>query len=126
MSCTATPYRGFKSHRYRQVKRRVSDSEIRRFRVPGSASTAVPREGGVRRSVLEVDEEPPVVLAVLLHPVVPSLDVLAVEEPEDPLLQLAAALAGDDLDRLRPGALRLREDPLQRTVDVRAPVVDVV
>src|SRR5699024_3718238 len=73
-----------------------------------------------------MDEQPPVVLAVLLHPVVARLDVLAVEEPEDPLLQLAAALAGDDLDRLRPGAFRLVENALQRTVDVRAPVVDVV
>src|SRR5207302_947950 len=47
----------------------------------------------------EVDEQPPEVLRVLLHPVIERLDVLAVEEPQDVLLQLAGALARNDLDQ---------------------------
>jgi len=41
-----------------------------------------------------VDEQPPEVLGVLLDAVVQRLDVLLVEEPQDPLLELTRPLAG--------------------------------
>ena len=41
----------------------------------------------------EVDEDPPEVLGVLLHPGVQGLDLFLVEEAQHPLLQLPAALA---------------------------------
>src|SRR5215469_16113390 len=71
-------------------------------------------------------KDPAEVLGILLHPVIESLDLLLVEEPEDVLLQLARALARDDLDQrgLRPHGLV--DDSSQRAVDVLAAVVDVM
>ena len=45
----------------------------------------------------EMNEDATKVVGILLDPVVERLDVLAVEEAEYPLLQLARALARDDL-----------------------------
>src|SRR5690625_380761 len=83
-------------------------------------------EGEHRSTVLEVHEDPPEVLTVLLHPVVPSFDVLSIQEPQDPLLQLARTLTGNDLHSLGPGPLGLIDDLLQGTIDLLALVVDVM
>jgi hypothetical protein len=45
-----------------------------------------------------MDEEPPEVLGVLLDAMVERLDLLLLQEPEHPLLELPRALARDDLD----------------------------
>src|SRR5699024_7714477 len=77
-------------------------------------------------SVLEMHEHSAGVLGILLDPVVAGLDVLAVQEPQHPLLELTAALAGDDLDGPGAGALGLVDDLLEGAVDVPGAVVDVV
>src|SRR5699024_11043227 len=69
-------------------------------------------------SVLEMHEHSAGVLGILLDPVVAGLDVLAVQEPQHPLLELTAALAGDDLDGPGAGALGLVDDLLEGAVDV--------
>jgi acyl-CoA thioester hydrolase len=82
-----------------------------------------------RRSALpvaEMHEDPSKIVGVLLDAVVKRLDLLLVEEAEDMLLQLAAALAGDDLDEWCLLRYRLVDDRPQRTVDLAATVVDVV
>src|SRR5262249_46892284 len=85
--------------------------------------------GGGCGSVLsppEMDEEPPEVPGVLLDAVVERLDLLLLQEPEHPLLELPRALARDDLNER--GLLRhgLVDDRLQGPVDVLPAVVDVV
>src|SRR5207302_8608071 len=74
----------------------------------------------------EVNEDAPEVVGVLLHPVVERLDVLAVEEAQDVLLQLPRTLAGDDLDQRRLLGDSLVDDRLECLVDLAATVVDVV
>src|SRR5258706_7081401 len=74
----------------------------------------------------EVDKQPAPVLGVLLHAVIQRLDLLLVEEPQYPLLQLARALTRNDLHQRRLLGHRLVDDPAQRPVDVLAPVEDVV
>lgn len=74
----------------------------------------------------EVDEDPAEVVGVLLDSVVEGLDLRLCEEAQDPLLQLPAALASDDLDRDCLGPDGLVEDPPQRLVDLVAPIVDVM
>src|SRR5579859_6025739 len=73
-----------------------------------------------------MDEDPAEVLGVLLHPVVQRLDLLLVEEAQHALLELAGALAGDDLDERRLLRHGLVDDRAQGAVDVPAAVVDVV
>jgi len=58
--------------------------------------------------------------------VVQRLDVLAVQEAQHALLQLAGALARDDFDQRCLLRDRLVDDSLQRSVDLTAAVVDVV
>src|SRR5262244_465849 len=74
----------------------------------------------------EMDEEPPEVPGVLLDAVVERPDLLLLQEPEHPLLELPRALARDDLHQ--GGLLRhgLVDDRLQGPVDVLPAVVDVV
>src|SRR5215472_780890 len=74
----------------------------------------------------EVDEDPAEVFGVLLDAVVQRLDLLLLQEPEHVLLELAGALARDDLDQRRLLPDRLVHDVAQRPVDVPAAVVDVV
>src|SRR5215510_11561452 len=73
-----------------------------------------------------MDEEPPEVLGVLLDPVIERLDLLLLQEPEDPLLELPRAFARDDLDDGRLLRHGLVDDRVQGPVDVLATVVDVV
>src|SRR5215472_7912486 len=73
-----------------------------------------------------MDEQPTEVLRVLLDPVVLGLDLVLLEKPQDVLLELPRALAGDDLDQRRLLGLGLLDDRPQGPVDVLAPVVDVV
>src|SRR5581483_3417909 len=74
----------------------------------------------------EVDEDPAVVVRVLLHPGIEGLDLLLVEESQDSLLELPAALARDYLDEGRLLGHRFLDDLLQGSVDLLAAVVDVV
>src|SRR6478609_3259513 len=74
----------------------------------------------------EVDEDAAKVVGVLLDPVVKALDVLAVQEAQNPLLELTRALPGDDLNQGRLLLDRLVDDGSQRSLDLIAPVVDVV
>ena len=74
----------------------------------------------------EVDEDPPKVVRVLLDAMVLGLDLRLVQESQDPLLELTGPLARDDLDQGRLGPRSLRDDVLQRFVDVAPAVVDVV
>src|SRR6202161_342389 len=74
----------------------------------------------------EVDEDAAAVLGVLLDPVLEGLDLLLFQEPEHVLLELARALARDDLHERGLGPDRLVDDVPQGAVDVVAVVVDVV
>src|SRR4051794_39521178 len=74
----------------------------------------------------EVHEHPAEVVRILLDPVVEGLHILAVQEAQDSLLELARALPGDDLDErclLRDG---LGHDRGERVFDLVPAVVDVV
>ena len=73
-----------------------------------------------------MDEEPAPVLGVLLDPVVQRLDLLLVEEPQYPLLQLARALAGMISTSVAFLATASSMIPAQRPIDVLAAVEDVV
>ena len=66
------------------------------------------------------------VLRVLLDPVVFRFDLLLLKKPQHVLLELAGALAWDDLDERGLLRHRLVDDRLQRPVDVLPAVVDVV
>src|SRR3569833_881635 len=73
----------------------------------------------------EVHEHPAEVVLVLLDPVVERFDVLALEAPQDVLLQLACSLVGVVLVvwcLLRDGR---GDDPRERPGDLPAAVVDV-
>src|SRR5262245_49135347 len=74
----------------------------------------------------EMDEEPPEVLGVFLYAMVERLDLLLLQEPEHPLLELPRALAWDDLNERGFLRHRLVDDRLQGPVDVLPGVVDVV
>src|SRR5215468_6111493 len=94
---------------------------------PGAArGKAVTAGAGPALSPPEVDEEPPEVLGVLLDAVVERPDLLLLQEPEHPLLELPRALARDDLNERRLLRHGLVDDRLQRPVDVLPAVVDVV
>src|SRR5215467_3781444 len=85
--------------------------------------------GGGCGSVLsppEMDEEPPEVPGVFLDAMVERLDLLLLQEPEHPLLELPRALARDDLNQRSLLRHRLVDDRLQGPVDVLPAVVDVV
>jgi hypothetical protein len=58
--------------------------------------------------------------------VVKALDVLAVQEAQHPLLELTRALPRDDLNQGRLLLDRLVDDRSERSLDLIAPVVDVV
>src|SRR5215468_8770121 len=73
-----------------------------------------------------MDEEPAEVLGVLLDAMVERLDLLLLQEPEHPLLELPRALARDDLNERGLLRHRLVDDRLQGPVDVLPTVVDVV
>ena len=76
--------------------------------------------------MFEMDEDAPEIFVVLLDAMIQRPDVLLVEEAQHPLFELTAALAGDDLDE---GGLlldRLVDDAAQRTIDLVAPVENVV
>src|SRR5580692_2615282 len=93
---------------------------------PGSPTPAS-GTGPLKRGLpAEMHEQPAEVLRVLLDPVVLGLDVLALQEPQDVLLELARPFARDDLDQRRLLFRRLVENRLQRAVDVLAAVVNVV
>src|SRR6266566_9544256 len=76
--------------------------------------------------VAEVDEQAAEILGVLLHAMVERLDLLLLQEPEHPLLELPRALARDDLDQRRLLPHGLVDDVPQRAVDVLAAIVDVM
>ena len=70
-----------------------------------------------RSFVPEVDEDASEVVRVLLDPVVQRLDLLLVEEAQHPLLQLATALSGDDLDQPDLLLHRFVDDGTQRAIE---------
>src|SRR3984957_11502672 len=74
----------------------------------------------------EMHEDATEVLRVLLDPHVLSSWRVLLEEAKHVLLELARPLARDDLDQRRLLRLGLVEDAVQRLLDLRAPVVDVV
>src|SRR3984957_9115857 len=74
----------------------------------------------------EMDEDAAEVLRVLLDPDVLSRRRVLLKEPKHVLLELTRPFAGDDLDHRRLLRLGLVEDTVQRLLDLRAPVVDVV
>src|ERR1700741_5318805 len=90
--------------------------------IPGSPT----RTSGKPALPAEMHEQPTEVLRVLLDAVVLGLDLILLEKPQHVLLELARALAGDDLHERRLLGLGLLEDRPQRPVDVLPPVVDVV
>ena len=74
----------------------------------------------------EMHEDPAEVLRVLLDPYVLGGRRVLLKEPQHVLLELARPLARDDLDQRRLLRLGVLEDLVQRLLDLRAPVVDVV
>ena len=50
----------------------------------------------------EMHEQSAVVLGVFLDPVIQGLDLFLIEEPENPLLELARPFTGNDLDPTCP------------------------
>ena len=83
-------------------------------------------KAGEVRSEAEVDEEAAPVVAVLLDAVVHRANVLLVEVAQDLLLKGAGALTGDDLDQPDLLVDGILHHLLEGTVDLAAPVVDVV
>jgi hypothetical protein len=81
---------------------------------------------GLASLPLEVHEQTAEVLGVLLDPVVLGLDLLLIEEPQYPLLQLARTLARDDLHERRLLLDRLGDDAVQRPLEFATAVVDVM
>src|SRR5215472_4119702 len=71
-------------------------------------------------------EDPPEVLRVLFDSNVLRRWTVLIKEPQHVLLELAAALAGDDLDYRRLLRDSLVKDTLQGPIDFRALIVDVV
>ena len=74
----------------------------------------------------EMHEDATEVLRVLLDPNMLGGRRVLLQEPQHVLLELARPLAGNDLDQRRLLRLGVLEDALQRLLDLRAPVVDVV
>jgi NAD(P)-dependent dehydrogenase (short-subunit alcohol dehydrogenase family) len=73
-----------------------------------------------------VHEYPPEVVGVLLDPVIETPYLLTVEEAQHSFFELAAPLAGDDLDEPRLLLNCFVHDRLKGAVDVLTPVVDVM
>ena len=76
--------------------------------------------------MLEVDEEPTVVLRILIDPVIERLDPLLLQKADHLLLELTAPFPRDDFDGLDLLVDRLLDHPLELRFDEMAPVVDVV
>jgi hypothetical protein len=74
----------------------------------------------------EMHEKPPVILGVFLDPVIQGLDLFLIEEPENPLLELARPFTGNDLDHRRFLRHCFIDDVPQRSVDVLTPVINIV
>ena len=74
----------------------------------------------------QMHEDAAEVLRVLLDPDVLGRRRVLLEEPKHVLLELARPLARDDLDQRRLLRLGLIEDAVQRLLNLRAPVEDVV
>jgi hypothetical protein len=76
--------------------------------------------------VLESYEQTPEVITVLVDPVVHLLDMRLLKEADHLLLQLSAALAGDDLHHWNTLVHRFFHQLVQGTIDVAPLVIDVV
>ncbi len=74
----------------------------------------------------EVDKDAAVVVEVLLHTVVQSLDVLLRQEAQHVLLQGPGTLPGNDLHKGRPLGDRLIDDGPEGLVDLRTAATDVM
>src|SRR5262249_38326858 len=74
----------------------------------------------------DVHEDPAEVVGVLLDAVVERLDVLALEESQNVLLELAGSLARDDLHQRCLLGDRFLHDRVEGALDLPAAVVDVM
>lgn len=74
----------------------------------------------------EVNEDPPEVSVVLLDTMVELFDMALIEEAQYPLLELAAPLAGDDLNQCNPLIDGLLNDPLKLGIDPITAIIDFV
>jgi len=95
------------------ARRRTTRTAVATRRVPPATSS-------------QVDQDPAGVGRVGLHADVELLDVLLRQHGQHPLLQLARALARDDLDDVDPGGGGLEEGLAQREVDVAVVAEDRV
>ena len=66
------------------------------------------------------------IFIILLYAVIQLLDVTLIQEAQHFLLELPAALAGDDLDQFDLALERFFHDAIQLRIDLLAAVVDVV
>jgi hypothetical protein len=73
-----------------------------------------------------VDEHPSKIVRVLLDSVIERLNLLLVEKSQYALLELAASLARDDLHQPNSLLDRFFDDASKGTIDIVAPVVDLV
>jgi hypothetical protein len=75
---------------------------------------------------LEVNEYPPKILVILLQAVIKLLNMSLIQESQHFLLELAAALARNDLDQLYLPVHGLLDNAIKLRIDLIAAVVDVM
>ena len=74
----------------------------------------------------EMDKDAAKVAVVFFHSMIQFTNVRLVQEPQDLFLELSAALARDDLDKIDLLVDRLLHDPVEFGIDLAAAVIDVV
>jgi hypothetical protein len=77
-------------------------------------------------SVFEVNEDAAKVLIVFFNPVIQRPDVLLIKKAQHLFLELAAALAGDNLHQPDFALYRFLYNPVEFGVDLAAFIVDIV
>jgi len=78
------------------------------------------------KSMLKADKKPSEILAVLVNAVILGLDVLLLQESDDGLLQLSAALAWNDLYQGNAFLHRLIDHAVQFRINLLAFVEDLM
>lgn len=74
----------------------------------------------------KMDKNAPKIFTILLHPMVQFANLRLVEEAQNALFELAAALARNDLYQIDPPVYCLFDDSVEFHLDFVALVVDVV
>ena len=74
----------------------------------------------------KMDKNAAKVFAVLFNPVVKRANLRLIEKAEHPLLQLAAAFAGNNFYQVDPFIHCFLDNPVQFSLDFITPIVNIV